>query len=178
MKNEACLLTQTMRKRADKMMPCHAAAGHRRLKLMGKRLAQQTGRRKRSHQVGEAETIIPINHETTEIIAQQKKLFRERFGREPVLDDPLFFDPGVAAPQFLSDKSTDEIWKGLLQAAGDSGIDPAIVYAMNKTGRIVTEDNLELLTDSEVQEWSDAVNEYRQNIESGEIPQEVSSASL
>jgi hypothetical protein len=23
-----------------------------------------------------------------------------------VLDDPLFFDPGVAAPQFLSDEST------------------------------------------------------------------------
>jgi len=100
-------------------------------------------------------------------------LFREQFGREPGLDDPLFFDPGVAAPQFLSDKSTDEIWKSLLQAAGDSGIDPAIVYAivyaMNKTGRIVTEANLELQTDSEVQEWSDAVNEYRQKIESGEI---------
>jgi hypothetical protein len=31
----------------------------------------------------------------------------------------------------------------LLQAADDSGIDPAIVYAMNKTGRRVTEANLE-----------------------------------
>ena len=54
-------------------------------------------------------------------------LFREQFGREPGPDDPLFFDPGVAAPQFLSDESTDEIWKSLLQAAGDSGIDPAII---------------------------------------------------
>jgi hypothetical protein len=73
----------------------------------------------------------------------QKKLFREKFGREPGPDDPLFFDPGGAAPQFLSDESTDEIWKSLLQVAGDSGIDPAIVYAMNKTGRRVTEANLE-----------------------------------
>ena len=81
----------------------------------------------------------------------------------------MFFDPGVAAPQFLSDESTDEIWKSLLQVAGDSGIDPAIVYAMNKTGRMVTEANLEFLTDSELQEWNDAVNEYRQKIESGEI---------
>jgi hypothetical protein len=169
MKNETRLLTQTMRKRADKMMPCHAAAGHRRLKLMAKRLAQRIGRRKRSHQVGEAEKIIPINHETAEIIAQQKRLFREQFGREPGPEDPLFFDPGVAAPQFLSDESTDEIWKSLLQVAGDSGIDPAIVYAMNKTGRMVTEANLEFLTDSELQEWNDAVNEYRQKIESGEI---------
>ena len=136
---------------------------------MAKRLAQRIGRRKRSHQVGEAEKIIPINHETAEIIAQQKKLFREQFGREPGPDDPLFFDPGVAALQFLSDDSTDEIWKSLLQAAGDSGIDLAIVYAMNKTGRMVTEANLEFLTHSELQEWNDAVNEYRQKIESGEI---------
>jgi len=166
MKNEACLLTETMQKRVDRMMPCHATAG--RLKLMAKRLAQRIGRRKRSHQVGEAEKIIPINHETAEIIAQQKKLFREQFGREPGPDDPLFFDPGVAALQFLSDDSTDEIWKSLLQAAGDSGIDLAIVYAMNKTGRMVTEANLEFLTHSELQEWNDAVNEYRQKIESGE----------
>ena len=71
---------------------------------MAKRLAQRIGRRKRSHQVGEAEKIIPINHETAEIIAQQKKLFREQFGREPGPGDPLFFDPGVAAPQFLSEQ--------------------------------------------------------------------------
>ena len=79
----------------------------------------------------------------------------------------MFFDPGVAAPQFLTDDSTDEIWKSLFQAAGDSGIDLAIVYAMNKTGRMVTEANLEFLTHSELQEWNDAVNEYRQKIESG-----------
>jgi hypothetical protein len=63
---------------------------------MAKRLAQRIARRKRSHQVdqvGEAETIIPINHETTEIIAQQKKLFREQFGREPGPDDPTVFRP-------------------------------------------------------------------------------------
>jgi hypothetical protein len=74
----------------------------------------------------------------------------------------LFFDSGVAAPQFLSDESTDEIWKSLLQAASDSGIDPAIVYAINKTGRIVTETNVHFLTDAELQEWNDAVDEYPQ----------------
>jgi hypothetical protein len=135
---------------------------------MAKRLAQRIGRRKRSHQVGEAEKITPINHETAEIIAQQKKLFREQFGREPGPDDPLFFDPGVAAPEFLSVESQEEIWKSLLQAAGDSEIDPAIVYAMNKTGRIVTETNAQFLTDAELQEWHDAVDEYHQRIESGE----------
>ena len=136
---------------------------------MTKRLAQRIDRRKRSHQADQDESRIPINRETAEIIAQQKKLFREQFGREPGPDDPLFFDPSVVVPQFLSDESTDEIWKSLLQAAGNSGIDPAIVYPMNKTGRIVTEANLEFLTDSELQEWNDAVNEYRLKIETGEI---------
>ncbi len=135
---------------------------------MAKRLAQRIGRRKRSHQVGEAEKIIPINHETAEIIAQQKKLFREQFGREPGPDDPLFFDTSVAAPQFLSVESQEEVWRSLLQAAGDSEIDPAIVYAMNKTGRIVTETNAQFLTDAELQEWHDAVDEYHQRFESGE----------
>jgi hypothetical protein len=74
-------------------------------------------------------------------------LFWEQFGREPWPDDPLFFESSVDVPQFLSDESTDEIWKSLLQAAGDSGIDPAIVYAMNKTGRIVTETNVHFLTE-------------------------------
>ena len=67
----------------------------------------------------------------------------------------------------LSDESTDEIWS-LLQAAGDSGVDPAIVYAMKKTGRIVTETNVHFLTGAELQEWNDAVDEYHQKVEAGE----------
>jgi hypothetical protein len=31
-----------------------------------------------------------------EIIAQQKKLFQEQFGREPGRDDPLFLEPSFA----------------------------------------------------------------------------------
>ena len=135
---------------------------------MAKRLAEHVGRRKRSRQVDQNENSIPINQETAEIIVQQKKLFREQFGHEPGPDDPLFFDPSIAVPQFLSDESTDEIWKSLLQAAGDSGIDPAIVYAMNKTGRIVTETNVHFLADAELQEWNDAVDEYHQKVEAGE----------
>ncbi len=135
---------------------------------MAKRLAQRTARGKRSHQVDQDKHIIPIDHETAEIIAQQKQVFREHFGREPGPEDPLFFDQGAATPEFLSDESHEEVWKSLLQAAGDSGIDPAIVYAMNKTGRIVTETNVQFLTDAELQEWNDAVDEYHQKIESGE----------
>jgi hypothetical protein len=95
---------------------------------MAKRVAARRAHGERSHQVDKDENIIPIDHQTSEIIAQQKKLFREKFGREPGPEDPLFFDPGVATPQFLSVESQEEVWKSLLQAAGDSEIDPAIVY--------------------------------------------------
>ena len=90
-------------------MPCDRRAQE--VDTQGEEISIGIGRRKRSNQVGqvgEAEKIIPINHETAEIIARQEKLFRDQFGREPGPDDPLFFDPGVAAPQFLSDESTDE----------------------------------------------------------------------
>ena len=69
---------------------------------MAKRLAPRRAHGERSHQVDKDENIIPIDHQTSEIIAQQKKLFREKFGQEPGPEDPLFFDPGVATPQFLS----------------------------------------------------------------------------
>jgi hypothetical protein len=55
-----------------------------------------------------------------------------------------------------------------VQAAGESGMDSALVYAMNKTGRIVTEQNMRFLTDADLQEWNDAVDEYHQMIGSGD----------
>jgi hypothetical protein len=40
---------------------------------------------------------------------------------------------------------------------------------MNKLGRFVTETNLQFLTDTELQEWNDAVQEYQRKIESGDL---------
>ena len=42
---------------------------------MAKKLAQRTTRRKRSHQADRDKIIIPIDHETAEIIAQQGSCF-------------------------------------------------------------------------------------------------------
>ncbi len=48
----------------------------------------------------------------------------------------------------------------ILSAAGKAGVRPELIYAMRKTGRIVTESNQTLLTDEELQEWRDAIGEY------------------
>jgi hypothetical protein len=92
-----------------------------------------------------AKEAIPIDDTTAEAIAEQQRLFREKFGREPEPNDPLFFDPESAVPEFLSVESQEETWRALVQAAGGSGMDPALVYAMNKTGRIVTDQNMRFL---------------------------------
>jgi hypothetical protein len=47
-----------------------------------------------------------------------------------------------------------------LDAASRAGIRPEIIYAMKKTGRMVTEANRRLLADEDLQEWQDAINEY------------------
>jgi hypothetical protein len=103
---------------------------------------------------------IPIDETTAEAITEQKQLFQVKFGREPGADDPLFFNPETAVPEFLGGEALEEIWRSLVQVAGESGLDPALVYAMNKTGRIVTEHNMQFLTDADLQEWNDAIDEY------------------
>jgi len=48
----------------------------------------------------------------------------------------------------------------ILSAAGKAAVQPELIYAMKKTDRIVTESNQRLLTDEELQEWQDAIEEY------------------
>jgi hypothetical protein len=40
-----------------------------------------------------ANKAIPIDGRTAEAITEQRRVFREKFGREPGLADPLFFNP-------------------------------------------------------------------------------------
>jgi len=56
----------------------------------------------------------------------------------------------------------------LLSAAGKAGIRPELIYAMKKTGRLVTESNQHLLTNEELQEWRDATEEYLALVEKQE----------
>jgi len=74
----------------------------------------------------QAKKAIHIDDSTAEAIAEQKRLFREKFGREPGPDDPLLLNPESAVPEFLGDEALEETWRALVQAAGESGMDPPI----------------------------------------------------
>jgi hypothetical protein len=115
-----------------------------------------------------ARKTISLNDEVTAAFQEQERRFREKFGVDPGPEDPIFFDPNADTPQPISQAGLDEMMGQLLSAAGKAGIRPELIYAMKKTGRMVTESNQHLLTNEELQEWRDATEEYRALVEKQE----------
>jgi hypothetical protein len=94
---------------------------------------------------------IPMSDEMGEIIAEQKRKFTEKFGREPASGDNLFFDM----------RAVEHAEHFIVEGMKKAGIDPAIIFAFEKTGLLVTEANEHLITDVDRAEWEAAVLEYR-----------------
>ena len=86
---------------------------------------------------------------------EQRERFREKFGRDPGQNEPVFFDPDAKEPApYPKGKMETE----LLQAMRKAGTPPQIIYAFKKTGRLLT-------AQSEAppharKEWDDAIDEY------------------
>lgn len=93
---------------------------------------------------------IPMSSEMREVLAEQHRKFVEKFGREPGPEDKIFFD--MPHPEHIEHMTVEAMKK--------AGIDPAIIYAYEKTGRLVTEENRHLLSEAELEEWQDAIEEY------------------
>src|SRR5664280_3741586 len=82
---------------------------------------------------------VPLNAEAQRAIQEQLRKFREKFGRDADPEDPIFFDPDADTPRPISKAGLDEMTGQILSAAGKAGVRPELIYAMRKTGRIVTE---------------------------------------
>ena len=61
----------------------------------------------------------------------------------------------------LSNKKMKDDWDKACETALSVGIDPAIVYAMAKTERIVSTTNKKLLEPEEIDEWNDAIDQFQ-----------------
>jgi hypothetical protein len=85
-----------------------------------------------------------------DIIEEQRQKFIQKYGREPDPNDPVFTD--MPHPEQIEHRT--------VQAMKEAGINPAIIYAYEKTGRLVTEDNQHLLSDADLAEWTAAIEEY------------------
>jgi hypothetical protein len=94
---------------------------------------------------------IPVSDELVEVIQEQKRKFVEKHRREPGRGEKLFFDmpPLERAEHFM------------VEAMKQAGLDPAVIYAFEKTGLLVTEANRHLITDVNRAKWESAVLECR-----------------
>jgi integrase len=109
---------------------------------MGKRSREKQTRKTR---------IVHLDPETASELQRLKHEFKRKFGRDPGPDDPLFFDPDSDEPKPISaDVMTREIAAAMIRA----NIEPAKIYAFQKTGR------LSFSSPEDEAEWNAAVEEY------------------
>jgi hypothetical protein len=93
---------------------------------------------------------IPMSQEMVDLLQEKRQKFIEKHGRDPGPNDPVFFD--MPHPEHVEHMT--------VEAMKQAGIDPAIIYAYEKTGRLVTEDNQHLLSEVDLAEWGAAIEEY------------------
>src|SRR4051812_39019040 len=85
-----------------------------------------------------------------EALEQLRQAFVAKQGREPGPGDLLF--PDLPHPEHLEARMVED-----LKAAG---LDPAFIYAFEKTGLLVTEQNQHLIPEKDLAEWDAAIEEY------------------
>lgn len=103
---------------------------------------------------------IPMSPEMVQVVEHQIEAFRKKFHREMGPDDPLLFDPEADTPQPISEAKMAAMFEEIFKMAAEADTRPEILYAMRKTGRIVTTKNRHLLSPEESAEWNAAIDEY------------------
>jgi hypothetical protein len=104
-------------------------------------------------ETGEVVRAVPLTPEArTELdsaVAVQREKFIANFGREPGFDDPIFFE-----------LDEDKLREDTANAMRAAGVSPALIYAYEETGLIVTQENRNLIPDIELREFDAKVREY------------------
>ena len=100
---------------------------------------------------------IPVTPDTAKELKEQFRKFKEKFGRPPAPDEPIFFDPAADEPRPMIDEVIDQ---HMLEAMHQAKIHPAIIHAYQTTGRLVTKENRNNLTKAQLREWTDAIAEW------------------
>src|SRR5262249_4418996 len=102
----------------------------------------------------------PMSPEVKEGLEQFRQAFVAQHGREPGPDDLLI--PEMPHPEHLEAMMVEDM-KG-------AGLDPAFIYAFEKTGLLVTEQNQHLIPERDLAEWDAAIEEYETKHRQGKPP--------
>lgn len=98
-----------------------------------------------------------LDDNSVEVLKEQTIAFREKFGRDPGPNDPIFFDPDSDEPRPIREADFTE---ASVEAMRLAAIDPALIYAFKKTGMLVTEENLDKWSQEDLDEWNAALHEF------------------
>src|SRR5262249_26038474 len=139
------------RKKLSRNAPCPCGSGRK-----YKHCCYNKGFEWQQDEAGTAYKSGPMTAEMTGILEQHRQKVLARYGREPGTNDPVFFDlPPVEQIEFQT-----------VQAMKKAGIDPAVIYAYEKTGGLlVTEQNRHLISDQDLAQWQAAIDEYEEKHE-------------
>jgi hypothetical protein len=99
----------------------------------------------------------PLSKEAAEAAKSALDRFEEIFGRKPRKTDPLFI-----GKYHLSDADLE---RETLRAMRAAKVSPSLIYAYQKTSRIVRDPKL--LTPDELREYNEAIDEFYDLVESG-----------
>jgi hypothetical protein len=62
----------------------------------------------------------------------------------------------------LSDEEVAKLKTATVEAMQAVGVDPALTYAYERTGLIITRENRKRMSAADLDEWEDAIAEYRE----------------
>lgn len=91
---------------------------------------------------------IPINEDLKNILIYC-------FNKSHILDSRVY--------PFLEKESEYEWTSEMVKTFREAGISENIIYAFIKTGRILSEVNIQYLNEEEIQEWDDAIDEFKRS---------------
>jgi hypothetical protein len=93
---------------------------------------------------------VPISDEMRELFLEQRQRFIERHGRPPGPDDPVF------------DEHTEHVERRIVETMKAAGIRPALIYAFEKSGVLVTEDNQHMIPTADLENFTKAYHEWHE----------------
>lgn len=102
---------------------------------------------------------VPLDSVSVEALKEQEIAFREKFGRDPGPNDPIFFDPDSDEPRPIAEA---DYTKATIEAMRLARLDPALIYAFETTGMLVTESNIDRWSSEDLDEWNAALQEYKE----------------
>lgn len=96
-----------------------------------------------------AGTVHVMTDEEREVIEQQLELFRDKFGREPEPEDPIFFDPEADQPELMPRERFDRIVT-LAEEFGATEYSKRMAAAKVRAGMVERADSEEVVSYHEV----------------------------